>query len=353
MNPLLGVFLHGVGGFASASFYVPIKFVRKWRWEVAWIVMGIVAWLVTPMVVATITIPTWPEAIARTDARVLLLTALFGGMWGFGNVAYGLTMRYLGLGLGVAVALGTCAIFGTLIPPIVSGTFAGIFSTAGGLVVMTGVVIGALGIAINGVAGVMKERECANADSLPEFDIKKGLAVAVVSGLFSAGFAFSLAMGSPIAEVAKSIAVDTGARAPDSADFFKNNSTLVVTLWGGFVSNLLICGYMLAKNRSAGDLVSAGARLGLSNFLLCAMAGVCWYGQFFFYGMGTTQLGKDYDFSSWSLHMSFIIIFAALWGLALREWKGTSALTRTVLWLGILVLIASTFVIGLGNAFGG
>lgn len=158
MNPLLGVFLHGVGGFASASFYVPIKFVRKWRWEVAWIVMGIVAWLVTPMVVATITIPTWPEAIARTDARVLLLTALFGGMWGFGNVAYGLTMRYLGLGLGVAVALGTCAIFGTLIPPIVSGTFAGIFSTAGGLVVMTGVVIGALGIAINGVAGVMKER---------------------------------------------------------------------------------------------------------------------------------------------------------------------------------------------------
>lgn len=353
MNPLLGVFLHGVGGFASASFYVPIKFVRKWRWEVAWIVMGIVAWLVTPMVVATITIPTWPEAIARTDARVLLLTALFGGMWGFGNVAYGLTMRYLGLGLGVAVALGTCAIFGTLIPPIVSGTFAGIFSTAGGLVVMTGVVIGALGIAINGVAGVMKERECANADSLPEFDIKKGLAVAVVSGLFSAGFAFSLAMGSPIAEVAKSIAVDTGARAPDSADFFKNNSTLVVTLWGGFVSNLLICGYMLAKNKSAGDLVSAGARLGFSNFLLCAMAGVCWYGQFFFYGMGTTQLGKDYDFSSWSLHMSFIIIFAALWGLALREWKGTSTLTRTVLWLGILVLIASTFVIGLGNAFGG
>ena len=232
-------------------------------------------------------------------------------------------------------------------------SFMGIFSTAGGLVVMTGVVIGALGIAINGVAGVMKERECAGADSLPEFDIKKGLAVAVVSGLFSAGFAFSLAMGSPIAEAAKSIAVDSGACSPDSAEFFKNNSTLVVTLWGGFVSNLLICGYMLVKNGSAGDLVSAGARLGFSNFLLCAMAGVCWYGQFFFYGMGTTQLGREYDFSSWSLHMSFIIIFAALWGLALREWKGTSALTRTVLWLGILVLISSTFVIGLGNAFGG
>lgn len=350
MNPLLGVFLHGIGGFASASFYVPIKFVRKWSWEVAWIVMGVVAWLITPMVVATITIPSWPQAIAQTDRKILLMTAIFGGMWGFGNVAYGLTMRYLGLGLGVAVALGTCAIFGTLIPPIVGGTFLDIFSTVGGLVVMTGVVLGVLGIVINGVAGVMKERECACADSLPEFNLKKGVAVAIVSGLLSAGFSFSLSAGSPIAEVAKSIAVDTGACVPDSADFFKNNATLVVTLMGGFVSNFLICGYMLLKNKSAGDLVSAGAKLGLSNLVLCAIAGVCWYGQFFFYGMGTTQLGKDYDFSSWSLHMSFIIIFAAFWALGLREWKGTSALTKTVLWLGILVLIASTFVIGLGNS---
>ena len=215
---------------------------------------------------------------------------------------------------------------------------------------MTGVVIGVLGIIINGLAGVMKERECARVDSLPEFNLKKGLAVAIFCGLFSAGFSFSLSIGSPIAEVAKSIAVDTGALAPDSADFFKNNAVLVVTLWGGFISNLLICGYMLVKNKSAVDIVSAGARLGIANFILCAMAGVCWYGQFFFYGMGTTQLGKEYDFSSWSLHMSFIIIFAALWALALREWKGTSALTKTVLWLGILVLIASTFVIGLGNS---
>lgn len=350
MNPLLGVFLHGVGGFASASFYVPIKFVRKWRWEVAWIVMGIVAWLLTPMIVATVTIPTWSQAISKTSAHVLLLTALFGGMWGFGNVAYGLTMRYLGLGLGVAVALGTCAIFGTLIPPIFSGTFFNIFSTTGGMIVMTGVVLGVLGIVINGVAGVMKERECACVDSLPEFNLKKGIAVAIVSGILSAGFSFSLSMGEPIAEIAKSIAIDTGACAPDSADFFKNNAVLVVTLWGGFLSNLLICGYMLIKNKSAGDIVSAGARLGVANLVLCAMAGICWYGQFFFYGMGTTQLGKEYDFSSWSLHMSFIIIFAALWGLTLREWKGTSVLTKTVLWLGILVLICSTFVIGLGNS---
>ena len=53
------------------------------------------------------------------------------------------------------------------------------------------------------------------------------------------------------------------------------------------------------------------------------MAGVIWYFQFFFYSMGTTKMGK-YDFSSWTLHMASIIIFATLWGIFLKEWKGTS-----------------------------
>ena len=349
MNPLLGVFLHAIGGFASASFYVPIKFVKKWSWEVAWLAMGLVAWLFTPMVAAAITMPTWFSAIAQTDISVLFLTALFGGMWGFGNVTYGLSMRYLGLGLGVAVALGTCAVFGTLIPPIVGGKFLDVLATPGGQIVMMGVVVGVLGIVVNGIAGVLKERDCSKNDSLPEFNLAKGIIVAVISGILSAGFAFSLSMGEPIAEAARKIAVDTGALAPESADFFKNNATLVVTLWGGFISNFLICGYMILRNKSLGDIYKAGKKMGIANFLLCAVAGVCWYGQFFFYGMGTTQLGKEYDFSSWSLHMSFIIVFAAIWALGLREWKGSGALTKCVLWVGILILVCSAFIIGLGQ----
>ena len=214
---------------------------------------------------------------------------------------------------------------------------------------MMGVVVGVLGIVVNGIAGVLKERDCSKNDSLPEFNLAKGIIVAVISGILSAGFAFSLSMGEPIAEAARKIAVDTGALAPESADFFKNNATLVVTLWGGFISNFLICGYMILRNKSLGDIYKAGKKMGIANFLLCAVAGVCWYGQFFFYGMGTTQLGKEYDFSSWSLHMSFIIVFAAIWALGLREWKGSGALTKCVLWVGILILVCSAFIIGLGQ----
>ena len=81
------------------------------------------------------------------------------------------------------------------------------------------------------------------------------------------------------------------------------------------------------------------------------MTGTLWYGQFFFYGMGTTQMGA-FDFSSWSIHMAFIIVFSNLWGLYFREWRGTGAGTRRLVWSGIALLAASTGIIGLGNGMG-
>jgi L-rhamnose-H+ transport protein len=44
-------------------------------------------------------------------------------LWGFGGLTFGLTMRYLGMSLGMAMVLGYCAAFGTLMPPIFDGSF--------------------------------------------------------------------------------------------------------------------------------------------------------------------------------------------------------------------------------------
>jgi L-rhamnose-H+ transport protein len=84
------------------------------------------------------------------------------------------------------------------------------------------------------------------------------------------------------------------------------------------------------------------------NYLFAALAGVIWYFQFFFYSMGQTKMGK-YDFSSWTLHMASIIIFATLWGLVLHEWRGTSRTTKLLVTLGLALLIGSTVVVGYGN----
>ena len=106
------------------------------------------------------------------------------------------------------------------------------------------------------------------------------------------------------------------------------------------------------RNRSLGDYFGSGDASLLFNYLLSAAAGVTWYLQFFFYSMGTTQMGK-YDFSSWTIHMAFIIVFSNLWGIRFHEWRGVSRQTMLLVWTGVVVLILSTIVIGLGNYLAG
>jgi L-rhamnose-H+ transport protein len=259
------------------------------------------------------------------------------------------------MALGYAVALGFCMTFGTLLPPVFKGLFGSeadwnklvqLFTELPGLTVIAGVVICLLGIGLCGLAGMAKERELTDQEkreAVAEFALGKGFLVATISGILSACFAFGLEAGKPIAEVARSL---------DTAPIFSNNSVLVVILLGGFVSNAVWCVFLNYRNRSYGDYFRSGAGQQLRNYVLSALGGVIWYGQFFFYGMGTTKLGEDYDFSSWSIHMAFIIVFSNLWGLYFHEWRGTSSRTRKLVWAGILTLIGSTMIIGYGNYLG-
>ena len=123
-NALLGVCLHAIGGVAHGSFYVPLRKLRHWRWETGWLVQGSAAWLVAPWLVAIWTGTHPLTVLQHSPVGSLGLAYLFGMMWGFGSLTFGLTMRYLGMSLGMAVALGYCAAFGTLIPPLVEGSSA-------------------------------------------------------------------------------------------------------------------------------------------------------------------------------------------------------------------------------------
>ncbi|RYI00296.1 MAG: rhamnose/proton symporter RhaT, partial [Acetobacteraceae bacterium] len=86
-------------------------------------------------------------------------------------------------------------------------------------------------------------------------------------------------------------------------------------------------------------------------FLLCAVAGIAWYFQFFFYTMGESQMGQ-YGYSSWTLHMASIIIFGTIWGFALREWKDAVPRVKATVWGGVGLLVLATMVIGYGNSLG-
>ena len=290
--------------------------------------------------------------MSQTPGTIAGLCILFGVLWGFGGLTYGLTMRYLGLSLGMAVVLGLCTVFGTLIPPIVQGDFAEkLLNNASGRIILLGLAITLAGIVVVALAGARKDAalsEDAKKAVIAEFDFKKGVAVAIFSGIMSACFAFGLAAGEPIKAI--SAAAGTG-------PLWTGLPVLCLVMFGGLLTNGLWCGYLIARNKSAGQWLGKSVEADapkpplLVNYLLCALAGVAWYFQFFFYTMGESQMGK-FGFSSWTLHMASIIIFGTVWGFALREWKDARPAVKATVWSGVALLIVATIVIGYGNKIG-
>lgn len=375
-NPFIGVIYHWIGGFASATNFIPFRGIKRWSWEVYWLIQGFAAWIIAPIVFAALFVPNLSVILTSAPRSSICYALLWGALWGVGGLTFGLAIRYLGIALGYAIALGLCTAFGTLIPPIYDGSIHTILHETSGQIILAGVLLCVIAVAVNGLAGLSKESEVTPEEKAEageaDFSFGKGIAVAIFAGIMSSFFAFGLKAGAPIGAIARSVLI-----AHRRLDLWQNLPVLVVVLWGGFITNFIWSVILIVKNRSERQFLGApgnnpmraGAVSGktlaefdpldraqhrittktlLANYLFAALAGVIWYFQFFFYSMGQTKMGK-YDFSSWTLHMASIIIFATLWGLALKEWRGTSRRTKLLVATGLFLLVSSTVIVGYGN----
>lgn len=349
MESILGILFHSIGGFSSGSFYMPFKKVKGWSWESYWIVGGFFSWLIVPPIAAYLTVPNFSEIISTTATSIKTVTYTMGLIWGIGGLTYGLGVRYLGMSLGNSITLGFCSAFGALVPSIyynfypVEGkvSFTDMLSNTGGQWVLFGVLVCIIGIAISGKAGMLKEADLALDKEIKrdkDFSLVKGLIIAIISGILSSFFNFGIEAGKPMADEA----VRQGFN-----PLFQNNVTYIVILWGGLTTNFIWCMYLNFKNKSFKDYTNSATPIS-KNIMFSAIAGTMWFLQFFFYGMGESKLGNGA--SSWILHMATIILTANFWGFYLKEWTGVSKKTFRTFLMGIALIRASIFIVGIGNS---
>ena len=348
MQALLGIIFHSIGGFSSGSFYMPYKKVRGWAWESYWIVGGFFSWLIVPPLAAYLTVPGFFDIIKETAPAVKTVTYTMGLIWGIGGLTYGLGVRYLGMSLGNSITLGFCSAFGALVPSIYYNfyptegkvSFTDMLADTGGQLVLFGVLVCLIGIAFSGKAGMLKEKDFATGheDKDKDFNLVKGLIIAIVSGILSSFFNFGIEAGKPMADEAV---------AQGFNPLFQNNVTYIVILWGGLTVNFIWCMYLNFKNKTFGDYTNAQTPIA-KNVMFSALAGTMWFLQFFFYGMGESKLGNGA--SSWILHMATIILTANFWGFYLKEWTGVSKKTFNTFLLGIGLILASIVIVGIGNS---
>ena len=336
-----GIGWHMVGAASGASFYAPIGKVKKWSWETTWAVAGFFSWIFLPLTMSFLLLPDFRAFYASIDAHVLLRVALFGAMWGVGNVSYGLTMRYLGMSLGIGVAMGITLMAGTLIPPLLHGQAAVLLTTRSGLFTMAGVFVALLGVAIVSYAGHQKELQLRG--ELREFNLKLGIFLAGMCGLFSSGMSFAIDAARPMEATALHLGLNP---------LYAAMPSYVIIMGGGALVNFSYCFSRLVFKRNISlrsDLSQSRATL-LTNGGLAAAGGTMWYLQYFFYAWGAGNIPRHLYFVNWMLHMSGYVLFGGLVGLALGEWKGVGSRPVRLLWAGMIIIIAAANLVGLGMA---
>ncbi len=339
MDIILGLIIIAIGAFCQSSCYVPINRIKDWSWESYWIVQGVFAWLLLPLLGALLAVPaghSLAELFSSDNSFNILMTVVFGMLWGVGGLTFGLSMRYLGVALGQSIALGTCAGLGTVMGPVLLNLFFPELDALSSLTfsVIAGVLVTLLGIAIIGVAGSMKSASLSEEEkraAVKDFNFPKGLAIALLAGFMSGCFNVGLAFGADI---------NFGELTPDMYKTLP--ATLLVTV-GGFLTNAVYCFWQNSRNNTWGDY-SKGSVWG-NNALFCLLAGGLWYSQFFGLSLGKGFLTESPTLMtlSFCILMALNVVFSNVWGIILKEWQGCSRKTITVLVVGIAVLVLSCF----------
>jgi len=340
-NYLVGLIWILVAGAGQGSFTLPMKFMRRWKWEHVWLVYSFLAFIFLPLVIAILTVPSIGEVYAKSPAQVMWMAALFGGAWGVGSVFFGLGVDALGMALGFSIMTGLYTALGALIPllaltPDLVWTRDGLFIVAGNAVTIAGVVVCA-------VAGDRRDKQSggqgANAESLnPGVSFAAGLAICIAAGVFSAAFNLSYAFGKPIAETAQELGAS-----PKNA----LNALWLIALPAGGVVNIGYCLH-LARRRKSWELLWRGTAA--VDWLNASVMAALWTGSVIIYGWGADLMGRLGPSLGWSLWNAFLILTTLICGLLTREWAGASASSLRWLTSGIAILILGAALLGMGGA---
>ena len=339
-----GLLLISTGAFSAGSFAIPFGKVRDWKWETYWFIYSTGAYVLFPLAACLIFTPGFMHKYGNVPSEILVRVFLLGAVYGIGNLSFGLSLRYLGISLGYALSLGLILAIGTLIPPVIDGRLKIMISSSGGGLLIAGVAVACFGIALSGVAGYLKERRNAGSGQQQgntEFDFVKGVFAAVIVGITGSAMSLGMEQGKPIADLFGQSGTDP---------LFTTIPVMLVLLSGTLVTTIIWCLYLGIRNKSLPEYIRCpGPNTLRSNYIFSLSAGLLWFMQFIFYGMGRSKMGP-FTFTSWGILVGLTIVFATLWGLYGKEWKGAGAGLYVLVASAMLIIIISACLIGISGS---
>jgi L-rhamnose-H+ transport protein len=332
-----GVLLGIASGILLGVFALPMKGVRRWRWENTWLMYCFWSLLVLPWCLAFFTVPQLAGVIGAVSTSSLVWTFLFGLGWGIGCVLFGLGLKLVGLALGTAIVLGLNNALGAILPLLLSHRSE--IGAASGQTLIAGVAIMLAGVVACSWAGKRKERD-SRTGTVGAIEVTdsagraRGILICIAGGIFGTCFNLALVFGMELNKAALSVG---------ATELNANNAVWCISLLGGLVPNLAYCAYLLSKNSGWTLFNPAKSQ---RDWLLALAMGLMWLGGVAVYGMSVQSLGRLGASIGWALIQSTAILAGNVSGFSTGEWRGTSAAAKKAMGVGLFILILGIVVVG-------
>ena len=317
-----GILLAVLSGVCNGLFTAPMKVINRWRWENIWLVFIVTACLVMPILLVSATVPDVMSLYAKAPRGAVTAAITFGFAWGFGAILFGRSVDRLGVSLANTLVIGLSSGLGSLVPLLLGGKLR--FETRQ-VVLLVGVATFMVGVAICGSAG--RKRDGSEALATGGTNAWTGYIWAAGAGVMSAIFNIGYSLALPIAATGEAMGY---------SPFYATNTIWLLMLGAGSIPNLVYCGILAARNRSASLWVSDQPA---KAWLLSIVMGLLWGGSIFLYGAATPQLGDLGPSIGWPLSLAIGLLTANLMGFLLGEWKRAPAAAVRLMRIGVAVLL--------------
>ncbi len=329
MNFWLGLAILLGSGVLNASFPLPMKYSRTWKWENTWFLFTTLALFVFPLAMAHYAVPDLAGVYASLPPGAFLPGVVFGFLWGTAQVTFGIAIAGVGMAMAFAIVVGMSGLFGSLItmgvlhPEELTGPR--------GIALIVSAIILIVGLVLYGRAGRDREKE-SGAAGPSGATFRKGLIVCLYTGLMGGMINLGFAFSGKISDAAQS----KGASGQSAT-----LAVWLIVLAAGYIPNLVYTMYLMIRNGTANRFLSAPGREGV----LALCTALLWLGGTMGYGSGATAMGAYGTSIGYAIYVTILLLWSTTLGILTGEWKAARPATVKRMKLGVGVILASALVL--------
>ena len=312
LSPWGGLLLVSVAGCMTGIYTLPMRFLGRWSWENVWAVFIVVSCVLMPVVATFWTAPNTLAVLRNTPGHAVAAALTTGFAWGFGAIMFGQGVSAIGIAMSSTLVLAISAAFGSFLPMMVLAPERA--RQPQGLAIIVGTLIGMVGIACFGYAGLARDRsQATRVDELRRGMVgrarpfRTGMLLCAGAGVLSAVLNIGFSLAQPV--------IATAVRSGNSK-FSGSCMVWMLALGAGAIPNLLFCLYLMARHSSWRKFAAPRA---LPLYGASVVMGLLWGGDILIYGVASPKLGRLGPAIGWPVKLIVGMLTANIAGMLLGE----------------------------------